>query len=160
MRKLLLIASCFLSIGLLGASSNPVPDFQSLYQGYAGAVRAMNVDGYMDYFAGDFQVPAPDGRELGREELARVQRTLANSLRVNNLKITVQSVEPLKTGEFDVVVLHEFDRDQMVGPGRSLHVSNSVVRHEIWRDTAAGWKIERIEEVLSSPTTTRLRRWL
>lgn len=158
MRKLLMIASCFLSIGLLGAST--VPDFQSLYDGYAAAVRAMNVDGYMEYFAGDFQVTSPDGREFGKEELAQAQRSVAPDLRVNGFKITVQSIELLPTGEYGVVVLQEFDRDQAVARGKSLRIQNSVVRREIWRATAAGWKIERIEEVLSSPTMTQVHDWL
>ena len=160
MRKFLLILGCFLSLGLVGASSTtPTPDFQSLYESYASAVREMNVDAYMGFFADEFHIATSDGRELDRAELTEAQRAAAKATHVNSFEVTVQSVTPTGAGEFDVVVLQNYNRDLRTG-NTSLNLRNSVVRHEIWRNTDAGWKIMRVETVLSGPTARHVRHWL
>ncbi len=160
MRRLLLLVCCLLSFSLLGSMDHSaIPDFQSLYEGYADAVREMNVDAYMGYYADGFRLAADNGQEWSRAELAATQRELAPALHVNDFHVEVQSATPMPSGEYDVVVLQEFDRDQRAGSA-SVNLRSRVVRHEIWAQTDSGWKIVRIENVLDGPVARRLRHWL
>lgn len=45
----------FLAVSLLS-------QFQTRYADYAGAVRKLDVDRYMSYFADDFSMRSPDGK--------------------------------------------------------------------------------------------------
>src|ERR1700681_1428988 len=87
-------------------------DFDSRYRDYADAVRKMDVNRYMAYFADDFSMRSPDGKLHDKAEMARYQKINAQTTRrVNAYSADVECVKQLPNGDVAVIVLQKYDRD-------------------------------------------------
>ena len=129
-------------------------DFESRYRDYADAVRKMDVNRYMSYFAEDFSMRSPDGKLHDKAEMMRYQKINAQTTkRVNAYTADVECVNQLSNADVAVIVLQKYDRDQapLEQPDKPHNIRTSVVQRETWRKTANGWRIRSIEEVLVGP---------
>ena len=130
------------------------PDFRALYDRYEKDVRGMNVEAYMSMFTDDFTMVSPDGKVHEREEMGKYQKVnAATTKKVNSYSVTIESVTPMTGGDFGVIVLQKYDRDQapMDQPGKTHNIKTSVVQRETWHLQHGSWKIRRIEELLTGP---------
>jgi ketosteroid isomerase-like protein len=129
-------------------------NFESRYRDYADAVRKMDVNRYMAYFADDFSMRSPDGRLHDKAEMARDQKINAQTTkRVNAYSADVECVKQLPNGDVAVIVLQKYDRDQapLEEPDQAHNIRTSVVQRETWRKMAGGWRIRSTEELLVGP---------
>jgi ketosteroid isomerase-like protein len=129
-------------------------DFDSRYRDYADAVRKMDVNRYMAYFADDFSMRSPDGKLHDKAEMTRYQQINAKTTkRVNAYTADVECVRELPNGDIAVIVLQKYDRDQapLEQPDKPHNIRTSVVQRETWRKTASGWRIRSTEELLVGP---------
>ena len=128
--------------------------FQSLYTDYAAAVRSMDVNRYMSYFADDFSMRSPDGKLHDKAEMTRYQKINAQTTkRVNSYTADVECVHTLANGDVAAVIVQKYDRDQapLEEPDKPHNIRTSVVQRETWRKTAKGWRIRTIEELVAGP---------
>lgn len=128
--------------------------FQSRYADYADAVRRMDVDRYMSYFADDFSMRSPDGKLHDKAEMTRYQRINAQTTkRVNSYTADVECVHTLANGDVAAVIVQKYDRDQapLEHPDQPHNIRTSVVQRETWHRTAHGWRIRTIEELVTGP---------
>jgi ketosteroid isomerase-like protein len=128
--------------------------FQARYTDYAAAVRAMDVDRYMAYFADDFSMRSPDGKLHDKAEMTRYQRINAQTTkRVNSYTADVECVHTLANGDVAAVIVQKYDRDQapLDQPDQPHNIRTSVVQRETWRKTPKGWRIGTIEELVAGP---------
>ena len=94
--------------------------FTSRYRDYAAAVRSMDVDRYMSYFADDFSMRSPDGKLHDKAEMAHYQRINAQTTkRVNSYSADVECVRTLANGDVAAVIVQKYDRDQAPLKNRS-----------------------------------------
>jgi ketosteroid isomerase-like protein len=145
------------SFAAIAASANgaPGPNFRELYDRYEEAVRRMDSRAYMAMFTDNFAMISPDGKTHDRAEMAKFQTINTQTTRkVNSYSVTIESVTPVENGDFAVIVLQEYDRDQAPLDRRDeLHnIRTKVVQLETWHSEGGAWKIRRIEEILSGPT--------
>jgi hypothetical protein len=129
-------------------------DFDSRYRDYADAVRKMDVNRYMAYFADDFSMRRPDGKLHDKAEMTRYQKINAQTTnRANVYSADVECVKQLPNGDVAVIVLQKYDRDQapLEQPAKPHNIRTSVVQRETWRKTAIGWRIRSTEELLVGP---------
>jgi len=128
--------------------------FTSRYRDYAAAVRSMDVDRYMSYFADDFSMRSPDGKLHDKAEMAHYQRINAQTTkRVNSYSTDVECVRTLANGDVAAVIVQKYDRDQapLEQPDQPHNIRTSVVQRETWRKTPQGWRIRTIEELVVGP---------
>ena len=133
---------------------NARPQFISRYRDYAAAVRSMDVDRYMSYFADDFSMRSPDGKLHDKAEMAHYQRINAQTTkRVNSYSADVECVRTLANGDVAAVIVQKSDRDQapLEQPDQPHNIRTSVVQRETWRKTPQGWRIQTIEELVVGP---------
>ena len=128
--------------------------FESRYRDYAEAVRKMDVNRYMAYYADDFSMRSPDGKLHDKAEMTRYQKINAQTTkRVNAYSADVECVNQLANGDVAVIVLQKYDRDQapLEEPDKPHNIRTSVVQRETWRKTPKDWRIRTTEELLVGP---------
>src|SRR5579884_2321649 len=153
------IIALVLAVLLLGAATfangqNSSPDFRKLYDRYEKAVRERDSAAYMAMFTDDFSMISPDGKVHDRAEMTKYQKVNAETTKkVNSYSVTIEAVTPMKDGDFDVIVLQKYDRDQapLDQPDKPHNIRTSVVQRETWHRINGTWKIRRIEELLLGP---------
>ena len=136
------------------AQQNDQPDFRKLYDSYEAAVRKMDSPAYMSMFTQDFVMTDPSGKTHDRTEMEKYQQiNAATTKKVNSYSATIESVTPQKDGDYAVIVLQQYDRNQAPAdqPDKPHNIKTSVVQREIWHLDGASWKIRRIEEILNGP---------
>ena len=139
----------------LALSAVAPPDFKALYQRYQEAARRMDGAAYMATFTSDFVMVSPDGHLHDRAEMKKYQEVNAQTTkRVRAYIVTIESVTAQTNGDYAVIVLQKYDRDQapLEQPDEPHNIRTSVVQRETWHRTSGGWKIRRIEEILTGPT--------
>lgn len=142
------------SLGFLANGQNSSPDFRKLYDRYEKSVRERDSATYMAMFTDDFTMVSPDGKVHDRTEMTKYQKVNAETTKkVNSYSATIEAVTPMKEGDFGVIVLQKYDRDQapLDQPDKPHNIRTSVVQREIWRRQNGVWKIRRIEELLTGP---------
>jgi hypothetical protein len=147
---LLLVTSMF----LVGCRRPSQPNFRQLYNRYEQAVRDMDSAAYMRTLTDDFSMVSPDGKVHDREEMKRyLQVNAATTKKVNACSFEIEAVNPAPDGDFAVIVLQKYDREQapMEEPTKPHKIQTSVVQRETWHRRGGEWKIRRIEELLVGP---------
>ena len=137
-----------------GASKAQEPNFRQLYDRYEDAVRKMDSSNYMAMFTRDLEMISPDGKVHDRADMTKYQTINAQTTKkVQSYTVTIESVTPLKDGDFAVIVLQKYDRDQapLDQPDKPHNIRTSVVQRETWHKEDGAWKIRRVEEILLGP---------
>jgi hypothetical protein len=152
------ISITLLSLFLFGScrpgSTIPEADIRTAYVRYVQSVQKMDVPAYMSVFATDFSMRSPDGRTHDRAEMEKYQRINAQTTKkVSSYTADIQAITYPSDSEVAVIVLQKYDRDQapLEDPQHAHRIQTSAVQREIWRKTASGLKIRKIEEILTGP---------
>jgi ketosteroid isomerase-like protein len=134
--------------------SQAAPDFKRLYDAYQEAVRRMDAAAYMSMDTDDFVMVSPDGRVHDRDEMKKYQEVnAATTKKVNAFSATIEAVTRLDSGDYSVIILQQYDRDQapMEEPNKPHNIRTSAVQREVWHNGEGTWRIRRIEELLVGP---------
>ena len=131
------------------------PDFRQLYGRYEKAVHDMDSTAYMAMFTDDFSMSSPDGKVHDLAEMTKYQKVNAETTKkVNSYSVVIESITPIENGEYAVIVLQKYDRDQapLEQPNQPHNIKTSVIQRETWHRDRDVWKIRRIQELLVGPS--------
>ena len=115
----------------------------------------MDSTAYMAMFTDDFSMTSPGGRVHDRAEMAKYQKVnAATTKKVTSYSVVIESITPIENGEYAIIVLQKYDRDQapLEQPNQSHNIKTSVIQRETWHRDGDVWKIRRIQELLVGPS--------
>ena len=128
--------------------------FQKIYQEYALAIQNRDSIKFLSFLGSSFKMISADGTERDRAEMIeRHKQNMKTTTQVHSFAARIESLTKLPNGDVAVIVVQRYNRDQVATdePTKPRNIKTATVQRDTWHQELTGWRLEKIEELLSGP---------